>query len=224
MKQMTIAAALALCAFFTATNAQAQMGGPQIPTPKGIFNPSVGSGAQYEIDNKDGSKTNFGVAIVGKESAEGKDAYWLEATVTDPRMGPMVVKELLVVDGPTSHITRMVMLIPGRGPIEFPMGNGMPMAQKPPEDIRNNADDLGSESVTVPAGTFTCEHYKGKNKDEGSDVWVSKDVSPYGLVKMTDKGKDQTIVLTKVDKDVQDKITGTPMPFNPMMMGRGPQQ
>lgn len=200
------------------------MRGPQIPMPKGIFNPSVGTGAQYEIDNKDGSKTNFSVAIVGKDSVDGKDAYWLESTVDTQRMGTMVVKELIVVDGNTSHITKMVMLMPGRGPMEFPVGDNSPMAQKPPDDIRTTADDLGSESITVPAGTFTCEHYKGKGKDEGSDVWVSKDVSPYGLVKITDKGKDQTIVLAKVDKDVQDKITGTPTPFNPMMMGRGPQQ
>jgi hypothetical protein len=102
------------------------------------------------------------------------------------------------------------------------MAGRMQMAQEPPEDIRSKADDLGSESVTVPAGTFTCEHYRGKNGD-GSDVWVSKDVPPYGLVKMTDKDKDQTVVLTKIDKNFQDKITGTPVPFNPMMMGRGQQ-
>jgi len=30
-------------------------------------------------------------------------------------------------------------------------------------------------------------------------------------------------VLVKIDKSFQDKITGTPMPFNPAMMGRGPQ-
>jgi hypothetical protein len=225
MKNMTIVAALTIGSLFAATSARAQTSRPQIPTPKGIFNPIVGSGAQYEIDKKDDSKTNFEIAIVGKESAEGKDAYWFEVSADDPRMGTLVVKELLVVDGNTSHPTKMVMLMPGRGPIEIPIGMGsrMPMAQPPPEDIRNSADDLGSESVTVPAGTFSCEHYRGKNND-GSDVWVSKDVPPYGLVKMTDKDKEQTVLLTKMDKNVQDKITGTPTPFNPMMMGRGPQQ
>ncbi len=225
MKNLTFLAALFLCMLFAATNAKGQMGRPQMPTPKGIFNPVVGSGAQYEIDKQDGTKTNFDIAIVGKEQAEGKDAYWFEVSFADPRMGTMVMKELLVVDGSNSHAAKMVMLMPGRGPVEMPLGMGghAPMAQQPPEDIRNNADDLGSESITVPAGTFTCEHYRGKN-NTGDDVWVSKDVPPYGLVKAIDKDKSQTVVLTKVNKDVQDKITGTPTPFNPMMMGRGPQQ
>jgi hypothetical protein len=223
MRSVTPTATLVLIALFTVVNSRAQMNRPPIPTPKGIFNPVVGSGAKYEIDKQDGTKAGFEIAIVGKEQAEGKDAYWFEVNANDPRMGEIVLKELLVVDGNSSHVTKIVMLLPGRGPMEMPIGAGsrMPMTQ-PPEDIRASADDLGSETVTVPAGTFTCEHYRGKSND-GSDVWVSKDVPPYGLVKMTDKTKDQSVVLVKLDKDFQDKITGAPVPFSPMTMGRGPR-
>ena len=84
-------------------------------------------------------------------------------------------------------------------------------------------DDLGSESVTVPGGTFKCEHYKGRNSDSSTDVWVTKDAPPYGLVKMVDADKQQTVVLVKTEKDVHDKITGTPVPFDPALFGRGPQ-
>jgi hypothetical protein len=141
---------------------------------------------------------------VGKESVEGKDGYWVEVSSDDPRMGTIIAKELLVVDSNSAHITKMVMQMPGRDPMEMPtgMGSGMPLTQQP-EDIRNSAEDLGSESVTVPAGTFSCEHYRGKNGD-GTDGWVSKDVSPYGLVKMTQKDKGQTVVLVKLDKNFQD--------------------
>jgi hypothetical protein len=45
---------------------------------------------------------------------------------------------------------------------------------------------------------------------------VSEKVSPFGVVKS--QGKDTTMVLTKVVTDATDKITGTPQPFNPMMM------
>lgn len=42
------------------------------------------------------------------------------------------------------------------------------------------------------------------------------------------QGKDSTMVLTKVVTDAKDRITGTPVPFNPMGMmggmGGGPQQ
>ena len=51
---------------------------------------------------------------------------------------------------------------------------------------------------------------------------MAKNAGPYGLVKH--QGKDTTMVLTKVFSDYKDKITGTPQPFNPMMMGGGQQQ
>jgi hypothetical protein len=33
-------------------------------------------------------------------------------------------------------------------------------------------------------------------------------------------GKDNSMVLVKVESDAKDKITGTPVPFNPMAMGQ----
>ncbi len=57
-------------------------------------------------------------------------------------------------------------------------------------------------------------------KNGSGDFWVSDKVSPYGLVKY--QGKDMTMVLIKQVKDAKDKITGTPVPFNPaLMMGGG---
>ena len=92
--------------------------------------------------------------------------------------------------------------------------------QKRSADVRNEAEDVGSESVTTPAGTFTTEHYK--MKDGSGDVWVAEKAGPYGLVKY--QGKDVTMLLTKVITDGKDKITGTPQPFNPMMFGQQDQQ
>jgi hypothetical protein len=56
-------------------------------------------------------------------------------------------------------------------------------------------------------------------KDGFGDFWLSKQVSPYGLIK--GQGKDLNIVLTRVVSDAKDKITGTPVPFNPQMMPGG---
>jgi len=92
--------------------------------------------------------------------------------------------------------------------------------QKQPADIRDRAEDLGSESVTTPAGTFTAEHYK--MKDGSGDAWVTPKAGPWGLVKF--QGKDTSMVLTKVITDAKDKIVGTPQPFNPMMFQQQGQQ
>lgn len=210
----------------------AQMGmmgrGPQ---PRGFFNPIVGSGAVYEItasgDNGD-RKMNTEIDVVGKESVNGKDGYWFESTVSNAQMGGDVVMKMLIVPDPSSTgPAKMIMQMPGRPAMEMPMQMGQMGrrgADQTPEttDIRTQAEDLGTETVTTPAGTFQTHHYR--MKDQSSEVWISEKVSPYGLIKQ--QGKNSTMVLTKVVTDAKDKITGTPVPFNPMMMGgmgRGPQ-
>jgi hypothetical protein len=81
-----------------------------------------------------------------------------------------------------------------------------------PADIRAQSEDVGAESVTTPAGTFACEHYRAK--DGSGDTWVAKGVPPYGLVKY--KGRDTEMSLVRVITDAKDKITGTPQPMPDM--------
>jgi len=74
----------------------------------------------------------------------------------------------------------------------------------------------GSESITVPAGTFSCQHWK---KDEGAgDVWVSDKISPFGMVKYISSG--ESMVLVKVIADAKDHITGPVKIFDPEEMKR----
>lgn len=192
---------------------RAQMfGRPQIPS--GIFNPVVGAGAVYESDLGNGRKTTMEVALVGKESVDGKEGYWIEVTMSDTPMGEVVAKVLSVMTDGKMITSKMIMQMPGRPPMQMPSqmqseNGGVNFA-----DIRNKAEDLGTESVTVPAGTFTCHHYRAK--DGSGDSWVTESVRPFGLVKSADK--DSSIVLVKTLTGVKDKITGTPVPFNPMMM------
>ena len=47
---------------------------------------------------------------------------------------------------------------------------------------------VGNESITIPAGTFACKHYRSKvvpddAKSPIMDMWVSDKVAPTGLVK-----------------------------------------
>jgi hypothetical protein len=133
--------------------------------------------------------------------------------------GQMLMKSLMTVadDGVTS--TRMIMQAAGQQPMEMDtnmMPGGRTMKQSTPADVRNKSEVVGTESVTVPAGTFSCEHVR--EKDGSSDVWISDKVSPWSLVKYQD-GKS-TMVLTKIITDAKDRITGTPTKFDPMQMMR----
>jgi hypothetical protein len=204
----------------------AQMGmGPRMSDMSGIWHPVVGSGGAYEMTDRNGMKTQMEMTIVGKEDVSGKPGFWMEMAITNPRASGQMFMKYLVAPGDNGMTsTRMIMQMPGQDPMEMDMnmmnraGRG-PAPSATPSNIRSKADLVGTESVTVPAGTFTCEHYR--TKDGASDVWVSDKVAPWGLVKM--QGKDNSMVLMRVITDAKDHITGTPRKFDPMQMMRGPQ-
>jgi hypothetical protein len=197
---------------FLASAASAQMGRFSQPHVMGFWNPVVGEGAEYEMQTAKGDKSNMQITIVGKDSVDGKDAFWYETSFNRGN-GQMIMKQLMVLNGPDTQISRMIMQMPGRPPMEMPT-QMMHMDRTPQSaDVRTGGEDLGSETITVPAGTFSCQHYRTKS---GGEVWVSQKVSPYGLVKS--KSADTSMELTKVITGAKDQITGTPQPFNPQMM------
>ncbi|HUO35634.1 MAG TPA: hypothetical protein VMU43_11645 [Candidatus Acidoferrum sp.] len=213
MQACTVAAVLCL---FSVPAAKAQFGGPHggPPSLQGIFQPIVGRGAAYEIQHQNGEKSSMELAVVGKDSAGGGQGYWIEMTF-DGREGQVVMKTLSTVESNNVVVSRMIMQMDGRPPMEFP--EQFLQRRNPPRsaNIKDSAEDVGSETLTVPAGTFKCEHYR--SKDGSGDFWITSDIAPWGLVKSQDK--DVTMVLTKTITDAKDKITGTPIPFNPMMFG-----
>jgi hypothetical protein len=198
----------------------AQMFGPRTPTLSGVWHPVVGTGAAYEI-TKDGKKSEMEIIIVGKEDVDAKPAFWMEMAMTDQRTSqPVFVKSLMSVSENTITSTRMVIQMAGQDPMEMDMNMnamGRGMKQTTPVTIADKAEIVGTDTVTVPAGTFSCTHYR--MKDGTGDAWVSDKVSPWGLVKSQDK--DSTVVLAKVITDAKDHITGTPKKFDPMQMMRG---
>jgi len=215
MKNLKIAAVCIFAITVGAAAVNAQMGMRQTPMPQGVFSPVVGSGAQYEVTSSTGVKSTLEYAVVGKETVNGKDAYWIEWTSSGGPMGSTVMKMLFSVDGGNTVTSRMIMQMAGRPPMEMPsqMNRGASQ-QSRPADIHGTSELVGKEMVTTPAGTFNCEHLRAK--DGSGDTWVSDKVAPWGMVKH--QGSDSTMVLTKVITDAKDKIVGTPVPFNPMQM------
>ncbi len=219
LKQMLVMlAALAL-----AMPLAAQMGmGQRTPTLSGIWHPVVGSGAAYEVTNREGTKSQMEITIVGKEDVQGKPGFWLEVGLANPRSGgQMYFKSLMSVSDTGVTSTRTIMQMPGQDPMEMDMNMapGGRMQQTTPANIADKAELVGTESITVPAGTFTCQHYR--MKDGSSEAWISDKVGPWGLVKS--QGMDSSMVLGKVITDATDHITGTPRKVDPMQMMRNRQ-
>lgn len=74
---------------------------------------------------------------------------------------------------------------------------------------------VGVESITVPGGTFQCEHWRAK--DGSGEGWLSSSVVPYSLVKETEKD-GSTIILTKTISNAKSHITGKAVPFDPSLL------
>jgi hypothetical protein len=196
--------------------AQAQMAmGPHPPDVAGVFNPVVGSGGSYEVVKKDGQKMSFDMAVVDKDPSGG---YWIEFGMQNPRMnGAMYMKSLMVRQADDVVIQRMIMQMPGRQPMEMTSMISMKGAQSQKADFRTEAENVGTESVTTPAGTFVCQHWR--DKKDGTDVWISDKVAPWKLVKMT--GPDNSMILVHTIADAKTHITGTPISMEDMMKGMG---
>lgn len=212
-----LAAALVCCGWVAPLRAQMGMRGPEL---RGVFRPIMGAGAEYAMEDKGGKgqPRKMEITIVGKEQVDGKDAYWMEMGFAEPRSGGiMYMKTLTVVDDQKVVTSRMIMQMPGQPPMEMDSQMGMHRNKQPQSaDIRKEAERVGAETITTPAGTFACERWR--QKDGSSDFWISDKVAPWGLVKMV--GKDSSMTLLRVITGAKTHITGTPVKFDPMQMMR----
>ena len=177
-----------------------------------VFHPVVGKGAEYQMmrtgANDRVSKMQLG--IVGKDSAGGQDAYWMQMVMSENNQE--IVSKVLISNSDFQP-SRFIMQWPGRPAMEMPVAMNATNRDK----INSSLQDwhsAGTESITVPAGTFSCEHWK--NDKTGEEVWTSDKVSPFGMVKQA--GKDNSMILLKVLDDYSDRITGPVQKFDPQLM------
>ena len=212
---------LAIC-LCVASSASAQMGMDLFRKPDiaKAFNPVVGKGAQYLNTSTSGTpaKTStMEISIVGKESVEGKDGYWMEFVSTTEKNQAFVGKALFTASD--FQFRRMIMQMPGQGAMEMPF-NPTAVNREKMQDSMNDWHSVGTESVTVPAGTFSCEHWR--NDKSNADLWTSDKVTPFGMVKEVTRGS--TMVLSKIITDAQDRITGPVTKFDMQQMMQQMQQ
>jgi len=182
------------------------------PNISDIFHPVVGQGAVYEQTRSDGTKVPLELSIVGKETVDGKQGYWMEVGHSEKGSETLTYSKMLITLDPfETH--KMIFVMPhSTQPIEYPMNT----SQKTKDKMEENAEKwhkVGTESITVPAGTFLCEHWA---KDDGSEnVWANAKVGPMSLVKSV--GKTSTMILVKTLSSAPEHITGTPQKFDPQM-------
>jgi hypothetical protein len=156
------------------------------------------------------------IAIVGKEG----DAYWYE-TVIETQKGRMVVKNLVSGNPEDQKNVQRTIFKQGNEPaIEMPVEMMMQQTSKGQEP-KGKVTNKGTESIKVPAGTFTTQHMQYEAQEGVVDTWVHKDVSPYGMVKS--QSKDFEMVLLAYGTGAKTLITETPQKFEMPQMPQIPE-
>ena len=197
--------------------AQAQFGMMKTPEVRGVFNPVVGEGASYQMVDEKGTR-EFDIAVLDKDASGG---YWTEYSIQDPKGQTVYAKQLITRQGTDALVQRMIVQMPGQPPMEISsmMQRMQGQAAKPQKlDFRAEAQNLGTESVTTPAGTFSCQHWRTTKEKDNADVWISDKVKPWGLVKMS--GKDGTFTVARLITNAKTHITVTPVIMEEMMKQR----
>ena len=206
--------AAALCSTL-AYRASAQFGFSPIKRPNiaNIFHPVVGQGAAYDATDKGGKNSHMEMYVVEKEMVGTEQAYWLEVGHSQDASGTLTYGKMLVTPA-DFKFHKMVFVMPGQTqPMEMDMEHSR-AGRDAMEEKLDKWHSVGTETITVPAGTFSCEHW---SNDEGQgDIWVSSKISPMGMVKSIENGR--TMVLTRIITDAKTKITGTPVKFDPKAM------
>ncbi len=181
-------------------------------------NPKVGSGGVYRITTKDGHQSEMTWAIVGKDTLGGQEGYWFEERMTIPGHGTNITKLLMVFTNGKPDIKEMIMQPPGRPPMEMPlMMMGMMKKSMQSAIANSSSTTVGIETITVPGGTFLCDHLRSSANGVTSDEWVSKSGPAFGLIKTA--SAQGTIELEKVLTGQTSEITGTPKQMNMPMYG-----
>ena len=213
MKRMVVIGSLVLTfAFASLVYAQfGRMSGPRFYTE---FKPVVGGWSEYQMTPKGDSSAKMKLAIVAKE---GED-YWYETVLERKQEGKMISKMLVSGNpGDRKNVKRMIIKSGNDPAMEMPVQMMQQGSQS--QESKGKVVDKGTETIKVPAGTFTCQHMQYQDGETVVDAWVAKNISPYGMVKS--QAKEFEMVLLGYGAGAKTLITETPKKFEMPTITRG---
>ncbi|MFQ5530779.1 MAG: hypothetical protein ACE5FP_10605 [Gemmatimonadota bacterium] len=184
----------------------------------------VGAWATYEVD-ANGQQGMMRFALL-PEGAAGAQGQWFELSM-DVNNQEMVM-QLLVPSWPfePDDVQGVVVKAGGQPAMRVPdtmlgmMQGQMDLPMSGMSESCTESELLGTETVTVPAGTFETYHVRPTDEGMGEgDVWFSTD-APFGLIK--GEGDEGSMTLIESGFGATSTITETPQDM-PGMPGMGNQ-
>lgn len=173
--------------------------------------PKAGTWVEYRFTDRKGKESTMRFAVLGTESRGGKAYHWIEMWAQGEKKNESMTMKLLVPDWPyrMDEAAEVIVQPAGQQAMKLSaqmlgmMQGAMKQQRVRPEDLCRQAKLVGTESVTVPAGTFSARKYE--NTAEGGFAWVTRK-APFGWVKSS--FKDGEVVLAASGGDASSRISG----------------
>lgn len=182
--------------------------------------PAIGSWVEFDFQGQ-GQAGRSRLAAVGTEMRGERSLTWYEMSfATGGQDG--VVK--MLADGGFYHamaekkIEEIVVKVAGQPAMKFSgamveqIQNRMNIDADPAAEFGRGceqAERVGAESVTVPAGTFDAVHYRLTSGQTVGDAWIVEDM-PFGMIKWAGSGGETAVLVSRGD-DAVTQITETPL-------------
>jgi len=171
--------------------------------------PAVGCWAEYKCTYEKQTPMTSRYAVVGTEQRKGTEYKWVELKLHDDAKGRDMVYQMLVPGGPLQmdQVEEVVMKL-GTDPAMKMNGMMMNMIRgqlgknSAFKDACREATLVGSEKVTVPAGTYLAKRYHSGKYD--TDSWIDPSV-PFAMLKST--GKSHAIELVATGDGAKSSIS-----------------
>jgi len=203
-----IAAASIAAAIVAPSRATAQPAGP---CPEIYPDPVVGEYARVRFVSAEGDRSLIRFAVVGTDTADGGQHYWVEVVSEPPGMSGEVVVQMLIPFYPfdTQDIKGYIVQMPGAVPQRVPrqlLSQMLEASATPGTGWRQQCESArltGTQQINVPAGSFRARHYEGAGEAE---VWLA-DV-PFGIIKLVQP--QGTMELVEYGTDARSSLSGEP--------------
>ncbi len=177
----------------------------------------VGTYVEYRlINNKSEMQEILRFSVVGEEKTPKGKFWWYETRSDNNNTGGTIITKMLISGDPRAegNINRMIVKYNQEKPTEIPAGflKMSPVKKNTEKTIKGEKGEIkesGREKITTPAGTFDCVRllYQ-ENASDKAELWTSKKVPIFGLVKY--KSEDKELELISCGKDATSAISEQP--------------
>jgi hypothetical protein len=181
-----------------------------------LKDPKVGQWVLYEMrDAARGAKLTMRQSIVGKETMDGKDVYWLETDIM-PRKGDRMVTKILFKDYPSdpANILKIIEKLGDEPPREVPVPK---LEERSPTAKTGRAEkvrgkEIGKETFNTRTGSVEARHFKVEDPAGTSEIWTSDKVGLSGVVRKVGPSGEM-ILIAYGDSGAQSAISGSQRGF-----------